>query len=153
MMRTFTIIAVLGIVTAACGSSVGTVDSPRTVEVDAQEFAFDPESIDITPGETVEFVITNSGAVTHEFVVTNQGEIDEHLEAGHEDHDEGEMSEEDMADMDGMAMEGMIEVEVEPGETETLTVTFDDTDHQARFVCLIEGHYEAGMTGDFSFDE
>ena len=152
MKRTFAIIAVLGIVAAACGSSVGTVDSPRTVEVDAQEFAFDPESIDITPGETVEFVITNTGAVTHEFVVTNQEEIDEHLEAGHEGHDEGEMSEEDMADMDGMAAEGMIEVEVEPGETETLTVTFDDTDHLARFVCLIEGHYEAGMTGDFSFD-
>ena len=152
MKRTITIIAIAGIVAAACGGSVGTVDSPRQVEVDAKEFAFDPGAIDITPGETVEFVITNSGAVTHEFVVTNQTEIDEHLAAGHEGHDEGEMTEEEMAAMDGMEG-GMIEVEVEPGQTETLTVTFDDTGHLARFVCLIEGHYEAGMTGDFSFDE
>jgi uncharacterized cupredoxin-like copper-binding protein len=50
-------------------------------------------------------------------------------------------------------MDGMIMVEVEPGETETMTVTFDDTNHLARFACLIEGHYEAGMAGDFSFDE
>ena len=150
MKRIFTTLAVLAIVLAACGESAGTVDSPRRVEVDASEFAFDPEAIDITGGETVEFVITNNGAVTHEFVVTSQTEIDEHLEAGHEEgHEEpaGEMTGDEMAAMEG----GMIEVEVEVGETKTLMVTFDDTDELARFVCLIEGHYEAGMEGDFSF--
>ena len=90
--------------------------------------------------ETVEFVITNSGALTHEFVVTNQEEIDEHLEAGHEEgHDEGEEGHEGAP----------LEVEIEPGETGTLVVTFDEPDHKARFACLIEGHYEAGMHGDF----
>ncbi len=104
--------------------------------------AFDPDAIAITPGETIEFVITNSGALTHEFVVTSQEEIDEHLEAGHEEgHDEGEEGHE----------EAPLEVEIEPGETETLVITFDDSDHMARFACLIEGHYEAGMHGDFDF--
>ena len=148
MRRIIIIVVVLGVVLAACGESVGTADSPRRVEVDASDFAFGPDSIDITAGETVEFVITNSGAVAHEFVVTNQTEIDEHLEAGHEvGHDE-EMTDEEMAAMDDMAV---LEVEVEAGETKSLTITFDETDHMARFVCLIEGHYEAGMQGDFSF--
>ncbi len=141
MKRTFIIVAGLAVLLAACGAEPGTVDSPRRVEVNASEMAFDPASIDITPGETVEFVITNSGALAHEFVVTNQEEIDEHLEGGHEEHDEGEEGPEEAA----------LEVEIEPGETETLVVTFDETDHMARFVCLIEGHYESGMAGDFSF--
>jgi uncharacterized cupredoxin-like copper-binding protein len=140
MKRTITLVAALAILLAACGAEPGTVDSPRRVEVSAAEMAFDPSSIDITDGETVEFVITNSGALTHEFVVTNQEEIDEHLEAGHEEgHDEGEEGHEGAP----------LEVEIEPGETGTLVVTFDDPDHMARFACLIEGHYEAGMHGDF----
>ena len=147
-MRRIITVVVLGVVLAACGEPVGTADSPRRVEVDASDFAFGPDSIDITAGETVEFVITNSGAVAHEFEVTNQTEIDEHLEAGHDEGHDEEMTDEEMAAMDDMAA---LEVEVEPGETESLTVTFDETDHMARFVCLIEGHYEAGMQGDFSF--
>lgn len=145
-MRRMTIaVATIAILLAACAAGPGTADSPRQVEIDAAEMAFDPNSIDITAGETVEFVITNSGALAHEFVVTNQEEIDEHLEAGHDEgHEEGEDSE------DGHD-ETPVEVEVEPGETETLIVTFDETDHQARFACLIEGHYEAGMHGDFEF--
>ncbi len=139
MKRIVAVVAVLAFVLAACAEDPGTVDSPRRIEIDAAEMAFDPDSIDITPGETVEFVITNSGALTHELVVTNQEEIDEHLEAGHEEEaHEGEAP---------------LEVEIEPGETKSLVVTFDETDHMARFACLIEGHYEAGMHGDFSFQE
>lgn len=79
----------------------------------------------------------------------NQDEIDEHLEAGHDEgHDEGETSDEMSGDE--MAMEDVV-IEIEPGSSTSVTVTFDDTDHQARFACLIEGHYESGMHGDFTF--
>jgi uncharacterized cupredoxin-like copper-binding protein len=142
MKRIMIAVATMAVILSACGAEPGTVDSPRRVEVDAAEMAFDPDSIDVTPGETVEFVISNSGALAHEFVVTNQEEIDEHLEAGHEEgHDEGEEGHD----------EAPLEVAVEPGETQTLVVTFDETDHMARFACLIEGHFEAGMHGDFEF--
>lgn len=151
MKRLAVAVAVLAIVVTACGESAGTTDNPRRIEIDAKEFAFSPSGIDITPGETIEFIVTNSGAVAHEFVVTNQVEIDEHLEAGHAmGH-----GDEDMANMDEMdGMEGMAarEVQVEPGETKSLTITFDGTSDLARFVCLIEGHYEAGMEGDFNFE-
>ena len=36
------------------------------------------------------------------------------------------------------------------GGTEALLVTLHDDDYPP-FVCLIEGHYEAGMHGDFEF--
>lgn len=76
--------------------------------------------------------------------MTNQEDIDEHIATGHEGHDEDQME----------GMEGsMIEVEIEPGGTESLTVTFDGTDSMAQFACLIEGHYEAGTHGEFSFEE
>ena len=148
MKRTLIIVAGMAMLLAACGAEPGTVDSPRRVEVDAAEMAFDPDTVAITTGETIEFVITNSGALTHEFVVTNQEEIDEHLEAGHEEghDDEGEEGHDEAEDGHD---EASLEVEIEPGETETLVITFDDPDHMARFACLIEGHYEAGMHGDF----
>ncbi|HSR46157.1 MAG TPA: plastocyanin/azurin family copper-binding protein [Acidimicrobiia bacterium] len=151
MKRLAIAVAVLALVVAACGDSAGTTDNPRKIEIDAGDFAFNPGDIDISPGETVEFIVTNTGVVAHEFVVTNQSEIDEHLEAGHATGH----GDEDVANMDEMdGMEGMAarEVQVEPGETKSLTITFDDAGDLARFACLIEGHYEAGMVGDFNFE-
>ena len=148
-MKKITItIAVFAVIVAACGASAGTTDNPRTVEIDAKDFAFDPEAIDITEGETIEFVISNTGAIAHEFRIMNQDEIDEHLEAGHEEGHDEESGDEMSGDE--MAMEDVV-IEVEPGESAMVTVTFDDADHQARFACLIEGHYESGMHGDFNF--
>lgn len=149
MKKIVTIVAVLAFIVTACAEEPGTVDTPRRIEVDATEMAFDRGSIDVTAGETVEFVVTNSGAVTHEFRVMNQAEIDEHLAAGHEEGHDEEMTDEEMADMEEM----VLELEIPSGETKTLTVTFDETDHMARFACLVEGHYEAGMHGDFAFQE
>ena len=98
----------------------------------------------MTPGETVELVVANPDNITHELVVANQKEIDEHLAAGHEEgHDEEEEGRE----------EAPLEVEIEPGESKSLAVTFDETGHMARFASLLEGHYEAGTHGDFSFRE
>ncbi len=116
-------------------------EADRSVEVILAEFAFDPDAFEVTAGETVEFVVTNTGFVEHEFRLSNGHRIDEHLAAGHEDHDE------DMDDMGGHHEEGGDYILlVQPGETGSITITFDgDPSLYTEVACLIPGHYEAGM--------
>ena len=186
-------------------------DADRVLEVEISEFSIDAHSFEFTPGETVEFIVTNSGVVEHELRLSNQVRVDEHIAGGHDDHDdamsdeemaemdheEGEMTEEEMAEMgdaeahedDGHAHdtdeaaheeegdgaeeaheEETHEVEEEdhaaeaghevedavlvlgPGETGTLVFTFPENDHDfTAAVCLIPGHYEAGMATDLGY--
>ncbi len=144
---TLAMAAVAVLLLAACGGGeeAGTSDSPRRVEISATDFAFGPASVSITPGETIEFVVTNDGSIDHEFLVTNQADIDEHIAEGHEHEEEG---------MEGMEEMEMHEVELGVGETKSLVVTFPATAGElTRFACLIPGHYEAGMVGDISYSE
>ena len=70
--------------------NAGSTETPdRSVEVLMNEFSFDVNPVEVTAGETVEFVVTNTGVVEHEFRVSNQERVDEHLESGHDDRDEG----------------------------------------------------------------
>ncbi|MCL1601572.1 MAG: plastocyanin/azurin family copper-binding protein [Actinomycetia bacterium] len=140
-------------------------DADRVVEVELSEFAIDAASFEFAAGETVEFVVTNSGVVEHEFRLSNQDRVDEHVEGGHSDHDEGTMSDDEMDEMDDEdadhddAEADHDEAEAEDavlilaaGETGTLTFTFPDNDQDyTAAVCLIPGHYEAGMATDLSF--
>ncbi|MFB6357501.1 MAG: copper-binding protein, partial [Thiohalorhabdaceae bacterium] len=41
----------------------------RTVRVKARDIAFDRSQIEAQPGETIRFVITNTGAMEHEFTI------------------------------------------------------------------------------------
>lgn len=96
----------------------------RQIEVTLDEFTISPFEVEV--GETVTFVVTNIGAIVHEFEITNAEGIEHH---GHDvDHEEG------LSDL---------EVELAPGETGWLTVTI--TEDMTVAVCLLPGHYEAGM--------
>ena len=97
----------------------------RTIEITAGEFAFSPSSIHVEEGETITFVVTNDGVAPHEFEVTAAGDRDGH---------------EHSADHAGTSESKLV---LDPGETGTLTVTFDGEVDE--IVCLIPGHYEAGM--------
>ncbi len=88
-------------------------DADRVVEVEMTEFAIDSASFEFTPGETVEFIVTNSGVVEHEFRLSNQDRVDEHVAGGHADHDEGAMSDDEMAAMDDGEAEHMDDGEAE----------------------------------------
>jgi len=166
-----TVVAVALLVIPACGDDAddATGEGPSRIEIELGEFQFDPDLASVAAGQTVEFVVTNNGALEHEFRVTNQAEIDAHIAGGHEEHTEGDdmgdMSEGESDDMpddtigesDDMSDDTMGEVGenmlvIPPGETMTLTVTFpEDTTEFTRFVCLIPGHYEAGMVGDIAY--
>ena len=107
----------------------------RTVEVTLSEFSIS----DIGPiaeGETIEFVVTNDGVVLHEFEITDEHAVEQHLAGGHDDHD--------------TKLDNESKISICPKCTETLAVTFDDPEEQSLAVCLLPGHYEAGMTTDLT---
>lgn len=142
-LRLVTALMTLALAVAACGDDgEATGDDPqRRVEIEATDFAFAPDLVAASAGQTIEFVVTNSGDNEHEFRVTDQADIDAHIAGGHEEH-----MGHDMGDMGETPM-----LVLQPGETATLTVTFpDDPTAFTRFVCLIPGHYEAGMVGQIS---
>ena len=138
MKKTLTLAIAAALVAAACGTAVDDLptdlggDAIRVVAVTMSEFYFSPAVVEVEQGETVRFVVTNDGVAEHEFELSNDAAIAEHLEGGHDEHHEG-LEDVDMAEKLSLA----------PGETGELTVTFDD--EYGWVVCLIPGHYEAGM--------
>ncbi len=115
----------------AGGHAVGAEDA-RTIEVSmSDELRFEPDVITVTPGETVRFVVSNTGEMVHEFLVGDEAEQAEFAEemAG------GEMDHHDTASG----------VSVEPGQSETFEYTFGDTDEKILAACHEPGHYEGGM--------
>lgn len=121
----------------------GADDADVVIEVLATDFAFDPAAYEVSAGQTVKFVMTNNGVVEHEFRLSNEHRIEEHLAAGHEDHDdEGDHHEEG----------GDRFVLAQPGETVELIMTFpEDTTLYTEVACLLPGHYEAGMKAPLSY--
>ena len=118
-------------------------DAIRVVEVAMTEMAFTPDSFTVAAGETVRFAVTNVGLVVHEFRLSNPHRIEEHV-ASHEHggHGDGGDHHED-AD---------IVLELEAGATGEVTVTFpEDTTIFTDVVCLLPGHFEAGMKGDLAY--
>ena len=119
-----------------------TTNGDRIVEIVMTDFAFDADPLQVAPGETIEFVVINAGVVLHEFRLSNAHRIEEHLNDGHDDHDDNA----ETAEADGHHENGDVVLTLEAGETGTMTVTFpEDTDLFTEVACLIPGHYEAGM--------
>ena len=115
----------------------------RVVEVTLNEFSISPIG-PIEAGETIEFVVTNEGLVPHEFEITDEHAVEQHMAGGHDDHD---MDMGDDMDMDDdMVVDDESKISVAPGRTEKLVVTFGNPEEQTLAVCLLPGHYEAGMT-------
>jgi len=111
----------------------GTVTAEYTISL--AEFSFDLDELDLVPGETVRFHLINTGEEDHEFRLTTQHKAAEHIAAGHTDHV-----------ADGHHTEADIVVNVGAGQTRTVETTLPvDPAAIDQLVCLIPGHYEAGM--------
>jgi uncharacterized cupredoxin-like copper-binding protein len=105
----------------------------RTIQISMLDtMRFSPEKINVKQGETVKFVIKNTGAVMHEFVIGTKKENDEHaalmLKFPNMEHSEPYMA------------------HVPPGKTGQIIWTFNQPG-EFDFACLIAGHYQAGMRG------
>lgn len=113
----------------------GNVD--RTIEIDATEFSYEPDSITVKQGQTIRFVVTNTGKLMHEFVIGGEEAQQAHAK-----------------EMQGMSPKEMIEhmkhhptgISVQPGETKELIWKFGPQEH-VRYACHVPGHYQAGMIG------
>lgn len=106
----------------------------RTINVDMNDkMRFTPASLEIKQGETVKFVVKNSGRIMHEFVLGTMSELKEHSAL--------------MQKFPGMEHAEPYMAHVAPGKTETVTWRFTKAGN-FNFGCLIPGHFEAGMVGN-----
>lgn len=152
MKRSFILLIVLALTATACGgggsgaeaaipgASAEASEADRTIEVNATDsLEFDPETIEVEVGETVTFIVTNSGEAVHEFVLGNEAYQEEHEEAMSEDGHGESHGGMDMGDEANA-------VSVAPGATEEITWTFTEAG-ELLYGCHEPGHYEGGMVG------
>ena len=103
---------------------------------------FSPDSIQVNAGETIKFVVHNSGKLTHEMVLGNAQAIAAHAKemqamaaAGTASHQHAH---------GGGA--GAMALSVPAGETREWVIQFDNAG-ELEIACLVPGHFEAGMKG------
>ena len=117
----------------AIGVAGDIAKATRTINVDMSDaMRFTPSKLSVRQGETVRFVIKNSGALKHEFVLGTDKDLEEHYELMKK-FPEMEHSDPNM-------------VTVAPGKTGEVVWQFTRSGKVA-FACLQPGHYDAGMKG------
>jgi uncharacterized cupredoxin-like copper-binding protein len=105
----------------------------RTVQVNMSDnMRFSPASFSARQGETIRFVIKNSGTLKHEFVLGTEKELKAHYEVMKK-FPEMEHSEPNM-------------ISLGSGETGEVIWQFTKAG-KIDFACLQPGHYDAGMKG------
>ena len=117
----------------AIGKPSVAAKATRTVQVDmADSMRFTPANISVKQGETVRFVIKNSGQVKHELVLGTEKGLKEHYEVMKKnpemEHDDPNM------------------VALAPGKSGEVVWQFTKAG-KVDFACLQPGHYDAGMKG------
>lgn len=116
----------LSLVLTACGAG----NAPSTnLKVEFTDFAFNPTKFVIPAGQEITLNAKNSGAVEHEFVIMKFGAA-----VG---DDFGDEDEENI----------YWEVELQAGESATVTFTAPSQPGEYQLVCGTEGHFVAGMVG------
>ncbi len=108
----------------------------RTIEVGMNDaMRFTPAQLSVKRGETIRFVVGNTGKIKHELVLGTMNDLKAHVEAmkkPNPKHEEDETG-----------------VEVEPGKRGELVWQFTKAGSFS-YGCLIPGHFEAGMIGSIT---
>ena len=105
----------------------------RTVKLDMTDaFRFTPANVTVKRGETVKFIVANSGKVLHEMVLGTTEELKAHAEL--------------MKKFPDMEHADANMAHVKPGAKGEIVWQFTKAG-EYQFACLIPGHYEAGMVG------
>lgn len=105
----------------------------RTVEIKMDDsMRFTPAEIPVKAGETIRFVVKNTGRLMHEMVIGTMADLKEHAM--------------EMRKMSGVKHAEPNMITLAAGKIGGLVWTFDQTG-TVDFACLIPGHMEAGMVG------
>lgn len=105
----------------------------RTINVEmADTMRFTPANIAAKQGETIRFVIKNSGQVKHEFSLGTEAELKEHYET--------------MKKFPEMEHDEPSKISLAPGKQGEIIWQFTKAG-DINFACLYPGHYDAGMKG------
>ena len=105
----------------------------RTIKVDmADSMRFTPADVTVKKGETVRFVVHNSGKVLHEMVLGTKQALAEHAEL--------------MKKFPNMEHADANMAHVKPSKTGEIVWQFTQSG-EFQFACLQPGHFEAGMVG------
>ncbi|MEO6983966.1 MAG: cupredoxin family protein [Paralcaligenes sp.] len=105
----------------------------RTIELVMDDtMRFTPDRINVKPGETVRFLVKNSGKIPHEMMIGSTGELKEHAAM--------------MRKMPGMKHAESNMITLNPGQKGGMVWQFPQTG-TVDFACLAPGHMEAGMVG------
>ena len=105
----------------------------RTVTIDMSDaMRFSPPVIAINQGETVRFLVKNSGKAMHEMVIGSMKDLREHAEM--------------MKKHPGMEHDEPYMAHVAPGKTGKIVWQFNRAG-SFHLGCLVPGHFEAGMLG------
>lgn len=119
--------------TQAIGVAGDAAKATRTISIDMSDtMRFTPANVQAKQGETIRFVVKNSGRVKHEFVLGTAAALKEHYELMKK-FPEMEHSDPNM-------------VTVAPGQTGEVVWQFSKAG-KIDFACLQPGHYDAGMKG------
>ena len=105
----------------------------RTVTIEMSDrMRYTPSQIQAKQGETVRFIVKNTGQVKHELSLGTERELLEHLEQ--------------MKKFPDMEHDEPGKVTLQPGKQGEIVWQFTKAG-VVNFACLIPGHYEAGMKG------
>ena len=108
-------------------------DVKRTITVDMSDaMRFTPANITAKQGETIRFLISNSGKIKHELVLGTEKELKEHYEI--------------MKKNPEMEHSDPNQITLAPGGKGEIIWKFTQAG-KIDFACLQPGHYDAGMKG------
>lgn len=117
----------------AIGKAGSAADVTRTLQIDMSDaMRFTPSSIQAKAGETIRFVVRNTGQLSHELVLGTAKDLQAHYEV--------------MKKFPGMEHADDNMLTVRPGQTGELVWQFTRAG-VVSFACLQPGHYDAGMKG------
>ncbi len=107
--------------------------APRTIPLDMTDaFRFTPAEVVVKRGETVKFIVSNSGKQLHEMVLGTARELKQHAES--------------MRKFPNMEHADANMAHVKAGAKGEIVWQFNKAG-EYQFACLIPGHFEAGMVG------
>ena len=117
----------------AIGQPGKTANINRTINIDMTDnMRFTSADIAVKQGETIRFLVKNSGQIKHEMVLGTQKELKEHYAM--------------MMKMPEMEHADANMITVAPGQTGEVVWQFTKAG-KVDFACLQPGHYDAGMKG------